>query len=289
MGGFSALVNSDNARGIAYILCASLCAVISSALTKQLSQDFSAYQISIVRAFITLTCILPFMIRDRFHGLWPRRLKLMTLRSFNAGVIILLNVYAVGHMPLVDFTAITFTTPLFVIVLSVIILRQTPHLNRSIATLVGFVGVLLMVRPTGNLSPALAAAFGGAFCLGLGVMFIRLLAGQESQVRLLLWSNVILAAVLALPAMMTWTEPSPLQALLLIGAGLAGTLTQSFVLLGYTKGDPTVIAPFDYSRILLAVAIGAIAFAEIPDALTFSGAALLIGTGLYMARFARQS
>ncbi|MEM9878620.1 MAG: DMT family transporter [Pseudomonadota bacterium] len=289
MGGFSALVNSDNARGIAYILCASLCAVISSALTKQLSQDFSAYQISIVRAFITLTCILPFMIRDRFHGLWPRRLKLMTLRSFNAGVIILLNVYAVGHMPLVDFTAITFTTPLFVIVLSVIILRQTPHLNRSIATLVGFVGVLLMVRPTGNLSPALIAAFGGAFCLGLGVMFIRLLAGQESQVRLLLWSNVILAAVLALPAMMTWTEPSPLQALLLIGAGLAGTLTQSFVLLGYTKGDPTVIAPFDYSRILLAVAIGAIAFAEIPDGFTFFGAALLIGTGLYMARFARQS
>jgi len=284
MGGFSGLAKSDNARGIAYILCASLCAVISSAITKQLSQDFSATQISFIRALVTLACITPFMVGDRFRGLWPARLKLMTLRSINAGVIVVLNVYAVGNLPLVDFTAITFTTPMFVIVLSIFLLRQSPQPSRTIATVIGFIGVLCMVRPTGALSPALLAAFSGAFCLGLGVLFIRLLAGKESQVRLLLWSNTMLAAVLIVPAWVTWTVPSLVQTLLLVGGGLAGALTQSFVLLGYTKGDPTVIAPFDYSRILLAVAIGAVAFGEMPDAMTFFGAALIIGPGLYIAR-----
>jgi len=284
MAPYLKFLQSDNARGIAFILCASFCAVGSSAFTKQLSADFSAFQIGFVRVLVTLTCIAPFILKSQFRGLWPARLKLMVFRSFNAGLIILLNIYAVSHMPLVDFTAITFTTPLFVIVLSFLVFRQVPDLARTIATLIGFFGVLLMVRPTGEISGAFGAAIAGAFCLGLGVILIRILSGQESQVRLLLWSNGMLGLILIVPTLQNWTAPSPEQWTLLMAAGLMGTLTQTFILLAYTRGEPVVIAPFDYSRILIAVAAGMLFFNEVPDVFTFLGATLVIATGVYMAR-----
>ncbi|MEO0411724.1 MAG: DMT family transporter [Pseudomonadota bacterium] len=275
---------SGNARGIALILLASCFAVLSSALTKSLSADFPTFQIVWVRAAVTLVCLVPFLMKARFLGLWPARPKLMVFRSLNAGLIIVLNIYAVGRLPLVDFTAIGFTTPIFVIALSVLILRERPRLSRTVATLIGFAGVMLIVKPTGVLSPPLAAAVGGAFCLALGLILIRLLSRSESQLRLLLWSNGMLICVALWPAFTQWQDPTLAQAGLLIAAGLAGTLTQATMLLAYEAGEPTIVAPFDYSRILIAVAVGFAAFGEIPDALTFAGAALVIAAGLFIVR-----
>lgn len=275
---------SDNAYGIALILCASAFAVASSSLTKLLSADFSSMQIAFVRVCVTLIALLPFLWRSQFRGLWPARPALMVFRSVNAGVIIVLNIYAVGHMPLVDFTAISFTTPLFVIFLSFAMFRQVPQLRRTLATAVGFVGVLLIVRPTGDLSWALGAALGGAFCLGLGVLLVRLLSRTESQLRLLLWSNAVVAIALAVPALQVWTAPSLTLWGVLIIAGLMGAMTQACILLAYERGEPMVIAPFDYSRILLAVGAGLLLFGEIPDVLTFFGAGLIIAAGIYIAR-----
>lgn len=241
-------------------------------------------QIASVRVGITLICLVPFLIRSQFRRLWPARPGLMVFRSFNAGAIIVLNIYAVGQLPLVDFTAISFTTPIFVIVLSFVLFRQTPQLPRTLATLVGFGGVLLIVRPSGDISAAMLAAFAGAFCLGLGVLLVRMLSRTESQLRLLLWSNAILAVLLFFPVMQSWSAPTLDQWGIFLVAGISGTLTQAFVLLGYESGEPMVIAPFDYSRILLAVASGFLLFGEIPDSLTFIGAALIIGAGIYIAR-----
>ncbi len=275
---------SGNARGIVLILLASVFAVASSSLTKTLSDTFPSIQIAWVRALVTLVCLVPFVIRDQFRGLWPNRPILMGFRSLNAGAIILLNIYAVGNMPLVDFTAIGFTTPIFVILLSLVILRTQPRLDRSLATLVGFVGVMVIVRPTATLSPAFAAAIGGAFCLGLGLVLVRLLSKSESQLRLLLWSNALLALLIAWPAVNAWKSAQLLDGLMLIVAGVAGMLTQATILLAYQAGEPTIVAPFDYSRILIAIAAGFFIFGELPDALTFLGAALVIGAGLFIAR-----
>lgn len=278
------LLKSDNARGIALILCASAFAVMSSSFTKILASDFPSFQISFTRSCVTLLCLIPFIVRNQFRGLWPARPGLMALRSFNAAAIIMLNVYAVGALPLVDFTAIGFTTPVFVIILSVLIFRQTPELGRTIATLIGFAGVLMIVRPTGTLSVAMLAAFGGALCMGFGVLLIRLLSRTESQLRLLLWSNAVVVFLLAVPVLSMWVEPTPVQWGMFLASGLTGTLAQACILLGYEYGEPMVVAPFDYSRIILAVAAGLLLFAEIPDLYTFAGAALVISAGVYIAR-----
>jgi drug/metabolite transporter (DMT)-like permease len=275
---------SDNAYGIALIICASAFAVASSSLTKILSADFSSMQIAFVRVCVTLVALLPFLWRSHFRGLWPARPTLMIFRSINAGIIIVLNIYAVGHMPLVDFTAISFTTPLFVILLSFAVFRQVPQMQRTVATFIGFAGVLLIVRPTGDVSWALGAALGGAFCLGLGVLLVRLLSRTESQLRLLLWSNAIVALFLAIPALDMWSAPTLQLWGLLVVAGLMGAMTQACILLAYERGEPMVIAPFDYSRILLAVGAGFLLFGEVPDVLTFCGAALIIAAGIYIAR-----
>lgn len=275
---------SDNAYGIALILCASAFAVASSSLTKLLSADYSSMQIAFVRVCVTLIALLPFLWRSGFRGLWPARPALMVFRSINAGLIIVLNIYAVGRLPLVDFTAINFTTPLFVIVLSFALFRQVPQLRRTLATLVGFLGVLLTVRPSGEISVALAAALGGAFCLGLGVLLVRLLSRTESQLRLLLWSNAIVAIALAVPAAAVWSAPLPTEWVIFVAAGLTGAMTQACILLAYERAEPMVVAPFDYSRILLAVGAGVLFFGEIPDGLTFCGAGLIIAAGIYIAR-----
>lgn len=273
----------DSWRGIGFILLAGVFAVASGAMVKLLTPALPSLQIAFVRALVTSAILFPFILKSGVFILASQRPRLMTLRSLNAALIIVLNVYAVGHMPLVDFTAIGFATPILVIPLSALFLGEKMRLRRSVATLFGFLGVLLIVRPTGEIASGTLAALLATVLLAIGVMFVRLLSKTEPTIRLMAWSAAIVVIGLAYPALAAWQTPTLLEWMLLILGGVAGSGTQFFIICAYERGNPTLVAPFDYGRILVATFAGILVFMETPDAWTIGGTLLVIASGLYIA------
>lgn len=274
---------SGNLLGIAFILLAGVCGVCSGALVKILSGRLPSVEIAFIRSLTTFFIVLPFALRAGFGVFKSHRPKLMVFRSVNAALIIALNIYAVGHMPLVDYTAIGFATPVLVIPLSVLLLKEKLSWNKTLATLVGFMGVIMIVRPTGEIAEGALAALAATFLLAIGVLLVRMLSRTEPTLRLMAWSSAFAIIGLSYPAVSSWQTPNAFEWLLLIGGGLIGSGTQFFILRAYEAGNPTTIAPFDYNRILLATMIGFFIFFEIPDLWTACGSLLVVGSGIYIA------
>lgn len=273
----------DNLRGIGYILLAAVFAVSSGSLVKLLSGRLPSVEIALIRGVMTLLLISPFLIKAGVVVLKSSRPVLMVARSINAAAIIALNIYAVGHMPLVDYTAVGFATPILVIPFSAILLKEKMRLRRTLATLIGFAGVMMIIRPTGTIAEGAPAALLATVLLAIGVLFVRMLSRTEPTIRLMAWSAGFAIIGLGYPTYAQWQSPDLYEWALLIIGGIAGTGTQFFIIRAYEAGNPTLIAPFDYSRILFATLAGFILFLEIPDLWTALGSALVVGSGIYIA------
>lgn len=275
--------DADNLRGIGFILLAGLCSVASGALVKTLSSTLPSFEIAFVRAAVAFVLIAPFLYKAGLSVLISHRPGFMTLRSINAAAIIALNIYAVGHMPLVDYTAVGFATPILVIPFSALLLKERMKFRRTLATLIGFVGVIVIIRPTGTIAEGAPAALAATVLLAIGVLFVRMLSRTEPTIRLIAWSAGFTVIGLAWPTYATWVTPNSWEWILLIIGAIVGTGTQFFIIRAYEAGNPTLVAPFDYSRIIFATLIGFVVFMEVPDLWTAFGSVLVVGSGLYIA------
>ena len=196
--------------------------------------------------------------------------------------------YGYAVLPLATVTALGFTMPLFLTLLSVPLLRERVGPRRGAAVLAGFGGVLLMTLP-GGAGAVTCWACGGA---GRGA---RLGAGDDhhpphgrcggGQCRpscsgsrsVRRWSR-------GWPAIPGWVWPTPAQWALLAGIGVVSALAQVMMTEGYRRGEATLLAPFEYSAILWTTALGAAVWAELPDGWDFAGIAVLVASGLYIWR-----
>ena len=195
--------------------------------------------------------------------------------------------YGYQQLPLASVSALGFTMPLFLTLLSVPMLGERVGPRRMAAVLVGFGGVLLMVRPwaaegTGNL-PAMAAVLAAALAWALAMISIRKLGERgESGASIVLWFAIgssLVAGALALPG---WVWPTPMQWLLLGATGLISALAQVLMTEAYRRGEPSLVAPFEYSGIVWTTALGGVLWGELPDRWDFAGIAVLVGAGLYI-------
>ncbi len=195
--------------------------------------------------------------------------------------------YGYQHLPLATVSALGFTMPLFLTLLSVPMLGERVGPRRMAAVLVGFGGVLLMVRPwqgeaAGDLG-ALAAVLAAALAWALAMISIRKLGARgESGASIVLWFAIgssLVAGALALPG---WVWPTPMQWLLLAGTGLISALAQVLMTEAYRRGEPSLVAPFEYSGIVWTTALGGVLWGELPDGWDFAGIIVLVGAGLYI-------
>jgi drug/metabolite transporter (DMT)-like permease len=193
--------------------------------------------------------------------------------------------YALARIELTDFTALSFTKPLFATVLAVIILHEVVRWRRWSATIIGFVGVLIMMRPgTGTFHPAGFFALGEAFSIAFLVTLVKRLPARETTLGMLFYFGAI-ATVLSLPAAIyVWRWPTPEEWWLLLIIGALGAAAQSFWIRAFRCGDASLVAAFDYLRLPLAAGGGMIWFAEVPSIWTLVGAVVIVTSTVYIAR-----
>ena len=191
-------------------------------------------------------------------------------------------------MPIATVTALGFTMPLFLTLLSRPLLGERVETRRFLAVLVGFCGVLVMLRPgvaaTGSafdIAMVLLAALGWALAM---ISIRRMGEAGEPGIAIVAWFAIGASVVALCFALPVWVWPTTWQWALLLGIGVVSAFAQLLMTAAYRSGDATLLAPFEYSGILWTTVLGVLVWAEAPDGWDAAGMAILVGCGLYIWR-----
>jgi drug/metabolite transporter (DMT)-like permease len=195
-----------------------------------------------------------------------------------------LFVWGLTLLPLASVIAISFAAPIFVTALSVPLLREKVGARRWTAVFVGFLGVLVMVRPGGELFQWAALVVLGAVALySLMIILVRNLGRTESASSIVFFYSVFSSVISGVLLPFFWVTPSMLDLMVLIGTGLIGGSAQLAITSAYSRANVAIIAPFEYSAMLWAVIFGFFVFAELPGIEVWMGAPIVVASGLYIA------
>ncbi len=283
-GGWARL--SANHRGALWMIAASLGFTVNSALVKTLTASgLDVFQIAFARALFSFALLVPFLLRAGPGAFNTKHPWLHGIRAVAGAGAMVCGFYAVGRLQLADFTALTFTQPLFVTLLAVILLGEVVRWRRWLATAVGFLGVLIMVRPgASSFDPAALVALASVSGIAIAVCLVKKLPDGESHTTMLAYFCLMSLAITVVPALLFWTPPTLTQWLLLAGVGALGVASQAMIIRAYRNGEASFVAPFDYLKLILAGLIGFLVFGEVPGPWTLLGAAVIVGAALYIAR-----
>ena len=213
-----------------------------------------------------------------------RRPVLQALRALLLLGSTVFNFIALQHLQLAETMSIAFGTPFMVAVLSVPLLGETVGRHRWAAITLGFVGVLLVTRPTpSHFDPAMILAFGNAICYAFYVIVTRMLANVDSTASLLIWSAGLPVLLIApfLPAV--WVVPSGAADWVpLIAIGLFGAVAHFLLILAYARAPASALSPFIYTQIVWMTLAGYLVFGDVPGVWTLAGGAVVIASGLWL-------
>lgn len=264
------------------MLAAAICLTGMTTLAKLVGSELPSIQVIFFRALMGFFMAMPFLLRGGLGGLKTKRPVLMSVRAIVGSFTMMCGLYAVIYIPLADAVTITFSRVLFVGVLAVLVLREVMGPRRIIVTLLGFVGVLIMVRPTGAIEPAALVAVAGAFFGGLTIILIKILSKTESTALQVAYAAIAGLIVTGIPTYMQWVTPSWEQLGMLVAMGAVSVTGQACFIRGYAVGEATAIAPIDYTRLIFAGIAGFIFFGDMPDEITIIGASIIVAASLYL-------
>lgn len=268
--------------GILLMLGGMFLFTLNDAIGKWLVADYPVGQILAVRSAAALLILLPYLWRQGLlAGLF--RIEQPGLQALRVTLVVAevaLFYLAVRHLPLADVFMFYLASPIFVTLLSVVFLGERVGLARWVAVAVGFAGVVLIFPPSAAALtlPALMA-LAGSFSLALMMILARRLrASSGFHLITLQTSGVALAGAVTLP--LSWVSPSPLAFGLICLLGVVAT-TAHFMLNHAVKLAPAnVVAPFQYTAIVWAMALGYLVWGDVPTPAALGGAALIVGAGL---------
>lgn len=270
-------------RAALWTLLAGLLFSAMSVLVKLMGTRLDSLQMAFFRAAFGLLTILPFAMASGPRSLRTRRPFAHLIRGMVGAAGMFCGFYSIAHLPLADASAYSFTRPLFLIVLAALYLGERIRLRRISATTVGFVGVVIMLRPSASIEPAAIVALLGAMFVALVAVLIKRLTRTERPVTVMLYFGLISTTIALIPALAVWRQPTWAELGMLMLVGAFGASAQSCMIRGYMVGEATAIAMYDYARLLYAFALGYVIFHEVPDIWTLVGALVIVGATLYIA------
>lgn len=269
-------------QGVLYICGAIFLFAGSDALSKYLAGFYAVVMVIWVRYVIhsglMLSVLLP---RDGLSIFKTSRPGLQLLRGLCMVGTNMLFISALRYIPLAEGTAIIYLTPLIVTVLSGPLLGEKVRPLQWVAVSLGFVGVLVILRPGGVLfTPVSLLAVGAAFSFSFYQLITRKLNATDSSATTNLLSGLVGSAALTFVAPFFWQTPSTFHALLLLGLGISALLSHLLMTEAYRHANPATLAPFTYGQLIFAGLIGYIMFGHMPDLYSFLGITIICASGI---------
>jgi drug/metabolite transporter (DMT)-like permease len=256
------------------------------AIAKHLTETLAVPQILAIRFWVFLTFALALTQRAGFRR---------TVRSARPGVQILRSlvmvgqmsafIIAVSHMPLADVHAVVAVAPLLVMALAALFLGEPIGPRRAAAVGVGFIGVLVIIRPgTGVFDPMSLVALAGASCWAVFQILLRVVGGRDSAETTTLFSAAIGFICFTLVVPFVWRAPDPTAWLWLLAVGVIGSVGHYLLSTAFRYAPASTLQPFAYTMPIWAAVFGWLGFGHVPDRWTVIGGGIIIASGLYALR-----
>ncbi|MEP3277346.1 MAG: DMT family transporter [Stappiaceae bacterium] len=272
--------------GCLWTILASLLFTVMVALIKELGQNLHVAQIIFIRQMIMMLVAAPILFHSLPHSLHTNYPGLHALRIILASTAMLAGFTAVVHLPIAEATAIGFSRSFFITLLAIFFLGEVVGKHRWAATIIGFIGIIIILRPTGEgaltyygLLSVLAAA-----CAAAVTITVRKLGQHESATTILSYQATFVGLVMLGPTIWYWTTPTFMEVGLLLATGLVSWAGQMSNIKAQQNGEANVLASLDYIRLLFAGFIGWYFFSEVLDIPTLIGSAIIICAALYTLR-----
>jgi len=252
---------------------------------KWVGDDVPVGQMVFCRAFFgMLIIVIAVQMTRGWRHLATSRLKTHATRSLLGVTAMFCNFLAVTFLPLADATAVSFVAPMFTVILAALILRESVHLYRWSAVVVGFFGVLVIIGAEGGGSgdSLMGAGFAlsGAGFSAFAMIVLRRMSAHENSEAIAFYFMLTSALVSLVTIFWGWIVPTPQQMLVLVSMGIFGGIGQLFLSFSYRYGEASVLAPFDYTMMIWAVMTGYFLFGQLPTMQVMIGALLVIAAGL---------
>lgn len=268
---------------ILWALAAAATLTLTLSLVKTL-QHTSPFIVTFSRFAITLTAISPFVLYNYKTAFKLQRPGLQILAAVLRCLAIMCTYHAYAHLPLAFATSIGFTGPLFSVVLAILLLKEKVSWEKWIALIIGYMGVILMLAPQ-DTTIHLAVGFSllANIFASLTLITLKKLTSSESQLTIMFYTNIISLAITGSIICITCETIDPQDIPVLIGVGLAATLSQVCNLKAIKSGEISLISPFEYTRLIFAMPIGYMLFSELPDPMDLVGSLFIIGASVMLA------
>lgn len=277
--------HARRSRAVALMLAAVGLFALMDAGLKLLSTHYPPFQVAALRGASSLPLVLAWALATvPARSLWRVRWSLHVLRGVLGIAMMASFVYALRSLPLSTAYSIFFIAPLLITALSVPFLGEQVGPRRWIAIAIGLVGVLVVLRPTGEgvLSLAGLAVLLAALGYAVSAITVRVLARTDSTQAMVVW----LMALMALGAgALAWQDWVPLRlehAWIIAGIGLGGALGQVAITEAFRLGEASLIAPLEYTALVWGVSLDLALWGVLPDGVTWVGAGIIVASGLYL-------
>lgn len=274
--------------GVLLMVIVAIIGATDAVIVRHLSRDIHPFVIGFTRALFGCLAFLPFLIirpgvlRSQYRILHLVRaaLKLGALVAFY---------FAYATAPLTDVTAIAFTAPLFVTVGAWLLLSESPRALRIVAVIVGFAGVLLVLRPGHSppMATGLLLAFAGALLTAIIQLMLKPMTGRDAPTTLVAWNLIVSVPIAAIPASLYWTPPQADAWVLLALQGVLGGLNMGLVTRAFSLSEASLLVPIEFLRLPLVAALAYVAFGEVVAVTTWFGACTIFAATLLMVVSAR--
>jgi drug/metabolite transporter (DMT)-like permease len=272
-------------KGIALILASTVFLGTSDVTAKYLSATLPSIEIAWIR-FLTFALIMsPAMLPGSpLYALRTARPGLQAMRGIALLGSSLFFISGLRFLPIAEASATGFVAPLFVTALSIFLLGESVGVRRWLATAIGLIGVLIILRPgTSAFHPAAFFPIISALAWAATLIMTRMMSGREHAITTMTYSSIVGVGILSVLVPFVWVAPSWHDILFGIFIGIASTAGQWIVVLAFRYADASVLAPFSYTQLLWVSILGFLIFGEIPDIWTVIGAAFIVASGLYTA------
>jgi drug/metabolite transporter (DMT)-like permease len=290
--GARAVVRRDRAArqerplvGVGLIVASTVFFSCSDVITKELSSSLPAVEIAWLRYLCFSLLLLPAILRrGPARALRSVRPGLQVLRGLGMMASALLFTMGLHFLPVAEASATNFVAPLFITALSIPLLGEVVGWRRWTAALVGFAGVLMVVRPgTSAFDPASIFPLIAALFWAFAAISTRKMSGVDRPITTLAYSAFIGFLVLSLLLPFNWVLPSWRELALGAGLGLLSTAGHGLIVLAFRHAAASILAPFSYVQLVGSGALAFLVFGAIPDTWTFVGSGIIVASGLYTA------
>ena len=275
---------SELLRAVGYMVCSAAMFACMAVMIRLASSQLHAFEIAFFRNFFGFVFALPLLMHHGMGILKTDKLSLYVGRCLIGIVSMLCGFYAIVHLPLAKAVTISYSTPLFVTILAVLFLGEMVRLRRWTAVGLGFIGVLVIMRPGADTFDAnTLVALTAAVLSAIVAISIKVLSRTEKPDAIVLWTTMLWVPLSLVPALFVWTWPTGWTWAWIVAAGFFGTAGHMFWTRALKRGDASMLTPISFMQVPIVALLAWWLFDETVTVWTALGAAIIFVANAYIA------